>query len=157
MLLFIYLVSFFVWFSILLINFALFFRKLIQLTLVISNARYLKLCYISNNLSGPLWSLNTWSKQKTLSTSNLDISNFCLCWTNFPIPWAIFSYYLKLFSKFPKLFLHFFSQISLFSTHARKIAANVPARMGKDSQIKLFLFFFLLNVLTQIFYHQNIQ
>ena len=99
------------------------------------------------------WSFSTWSKQKTLGILNLDISNFCLCWTNYPVAWTVFSCYLERFSKFAKPFLQFFSQISLFSTPASTIAAIVPTRTIKDSQINFFLFLFWLNVLTRCFYH----
>ena len=65
------------------------------------------------------------SKKLTVSR----ISNVCLCRTNFPGPWAFFSHYFELFLKFPPLSSFFFSNPSC------AIAAIVPARMDKNSQI----------------------
>ena len=101
------------------------------------------------------WSSRIWSKQKTLGTSNLIISNFCICRTTFSVPWAVFSHYLKLFPKFPKFF-NFSYPISLFSTPAGIIAAILQAKMSKDSQIELVLFFFLFFFFFLIEYFDSI-
>ena len=102
------------------------------------------------------WSSRTWSKRKTLGTSNLIISNICIRRTTFSVPWAVFSHYLELFPKFPKFF-NFSYQISIFSTPAGIIAAILQAKMSKDSQIELscsffFSFFFLIEYFDSIFW-----
>lgn len=102
------------------------------------------------------WSSRTWSKRKTLGTSNLIISNICIRRTTFSVPWAVFSHYLELFPKFPKFF-NFSYQISIFSTPAGIIAAILQAKMSKDSQIELscsffFSFFSLIEYFDSIFW-----
>ena len=99
---------------------------------------------LSRNIHPVPWSFSTWSKQKTYSISNLDISNFCLCWANFPILWAVFFCNLKLSSKFSKPFWQISSQISLFLTPASTITAIVPARININTFKSIFLLFFLI-------------
>ena len=56
-----------------------------------------------------------------------------------------FSSFLSLSSTFSwtfKTFWNFYSQISLFSTLASTVAAIVPGRRSKDSQIEFFFLFF---------------
>ena len=101
-------------------------------------SKYGKIRTRKKSVFGQFSRIVTWSKQKTLGNSNLDISNFCLCWTNFPVPLAVFSCNPKVFSKFPKLFLQFFFTNYSLLTPASAIIAIMPARMSKNSQIKCF-------------------
>lgn len=79
-------------------------KLLIQLTLVFSNTKYLKLCFFFRTIFRVPWSFSNWPKQKTLGISNLNTSNFCWkkCRTKLLVPWEVFSCHLELFSKFPK-------------------------------------------------------
>ena len=133
------------------LNKVTFHAVVVQLTLSLFGILDILNLALSPRIYPVPWSFCTWSKQKTLSISNLHTSNFCLRRTNFFVPWAVFSRYLELFRTFPKLFVNFSSRISLFSTPACTIQGIVPARKSKDSQIDFFWFFCWPNVLTGFF------
>ena len=133
------------------LNKVTFHAVVVQLTLSLFGILDILNLALSPRIYPVPWSFCTWSKQKTLSISNLHTSNFCLRRTNVFVPWAVFSRYLELFRTFPKLFVNFSSRISLFSTPACTIQGIVPARKSKDSQIDFFCFFCWPNVLTGFF------
>ena len=81
----------------------------IQLTLIISNSRYLELCSILNNLSSPLVFSN-WSKQKPLGISNLNISIFWPMLNNFSSPLSSFLLLSRICPRILKSFHIFSSQ-----------------------------------------------
>ena len=87
-----------------------------QLTFVISNTQYFKLCFISVQYICPPGHLAL-DQIKKLSVSLISISRI---------------------RNFPKFFLQFFHSKWFFSTSASTIAATVPARMSKSSQNNFF-------------------
>ena len=120
----------------------------LQLTLVISNTRYLEQFIRSH---GHL----ALDQSKKAGISNRNISNFCLCRANFSVPWAVFSRYLKLYSKLPTLFAIFLLKLVFFSTPAGTVVAIVPGRMSKVCQIEFFCFcssFFLIQYFDSMFW-----
>ena len=120
----------------------------------IVDSRYLKLCSISNNLSGPMIILHlvkaknsgyleSWYLEFLSNKFSGHLSSFLsLFWT---------------FSKFPKYFCNFCSQICPFSTPTCTVFAIVLARMSQDSQINFFVLFFLIECTDSLFLSPKIN
>ena len=117
----------------------LFYRTLLYLEQFIRSLGHLALDHLALDQS------------KKLSISrNLDISNFCLCWTNFPVLWAVFSRYLELFPKFPKLFAISFLKLIFFQPSLPQLLQLCRQKWVQDSQIDFFVHF-LIKCFNSIF------
>lgn len=133
-------------------------RNPVQCSIDSRYLEYSRILDISNNLSGSLI-INPLIKQKEsswyLESRYLNIMKFFRKFLKqifrsleqFSLVVLDFSQHFRNFS------CNFFSQISLFSTPSSTIAALLPARMSKDSQIIFFCSFFWSNVFTRSFYH----
>ena len=99
------------------------------------------------------WSFSTWSVSVSVNSRFLEswYLQFLPKSNKFSGPLCSFILLSPNFFKISKMLFNFFSPVALFTTAASAIAAIVPARMSKDSQVNYFYSFFRSIILIQFF------